>query len=336
MSHRIHDVERNTTEPIVRSLLEEQCPAWSHHTLAYLQASGTDNAMWRIHRPDAPDLVVRLPRTPGAALALQKELALLPILADHGIVAPRLCHSGTPSHSGSPSYSGTPSHSGTPTDTFDAPWAVLEWLEGTDAWTARTDLVDPFTDTFAEDLANTIKAIRTLTNNGALSEASAPLRKPGERGGPLLPLLADLDGWLRNPRWNAASLIDLVNVRRISDQAHEYAGEWEPVFSHGDLIPGNVVVHHVAEAQGVPRLAALIDWGGAGVGDPAQDLAPAWSLLDRRGRAVFREAMECDAETWMRGRAIEMTHAVTAILYYRPKGHELAEVMTATLARILT
>jgi aminoglycoside phosphotransferase (APT) family kinase protein len=87
--------------------------------------------------------------------------------------------------------------------------------------------------------------------------------------------------------------------------------------------------------DGVPRLAALIDWGAAGIGDPAQDLAPAWSLLDERGRAVFRDSMDCDEETWIRARAIEMAHAVAAILYYRPKGHPLADVMTETLGRIL-
>jgi hypothetical protein len=50
---------------------------------------------------------------------------------------------------------------------------------------------------------------------------------------------------------------------------------------------------------------------------------------------VFRDSVDCDEETWIRARAIEMAHAVAAILYYRPKGHPLADVMTETLGRIL-
>ena len=49
---------------------------------------------------------------------------------------------------------------------------------------------------------------------------------------------------------------------------------------HGDLIPGNLLV-----AGG--RLTSVLDWGGLGAGDPAQDLDPAWSVLDEAGAAAF-------------------------------------------------
>jgi hypothetical protein len=45
--------------------------------------------------------------------------------------------------------------------------------------------------------------------------------------------------------------------------------------------------------------------------------------------------MGVDEATWTRGRAFELEHAVGAILYYRPRGHPLARIMTRTLERVL-
>ena len=104
---------------------------------------------------------------------------------------------------------------------------------------------------------------------------------------------------------------------------------YPPTCLHGDLLPGNLLV----DAHG--RLGAIIDWGGAGIGDPAEDLAPAWSVFDERARAAFRAALEPDDDTWARARAIELEHALGGVLYYRPRHHPLGDVMTRTLDRIL-
>lgn len=95
------------------------------------------------------------------------------------------------------------------------------------------------------------------------------------------------------------------------------------------MIPGNVLVAK-------NRLAAIIDWGGAGYGDAAQDYAPAWALLSGGARATFRKAVAADDAAWIRGRTFELEHAVGGILYYKPKRHPLGDVMERTLQRILT
>ena len=51
------------------------------------------------------------------------------------------------------------------------------------------------------------------------------------------------------------------------------------------------------------RLSAVIDFGQVAVGDPACDLAIAWTLLDGESRTVFRSALGLDSATWHRGRA---------------------------------
>lgn len=117
-------------------------------------------------------------------------------------------------------------------------------------------------------------------------------------------------------------------MRRLAAEALDVDDTVDTRFVHGDLIPGNLLVRS-------GRLSAIIDWGGAGHGDPAQDLAPAWSVLDRRSRNVFRLAVGADDATWVRARTIELEHAVGGVLYYVPRRHVLGEVMARTLRRIL-
>ncbi|MCE0448053.1 phosphotransferase [Streptomyces tricolor] len=50
------------------------------------------------------------------------------------------------------------------------------------------------------------------------------------------------------------------------------------------MSPGNVLV-------GGGRLSAVIDFGCAGVGDPAVDLIVAWNLLPGTARDTFRQAV---------------------------------------------
>jgi aminoglycoside phosphotransferase (APT) family kinase protein len=57
------------------------------------------------------------------------------------------------------------------------------------------------------------------------------------------------------------------------------APAWEgtPVWIHTDLLRPNLLV-------GGGRLSAVIDFGGAGIGDPAADVIAAWSVFGPAGR----------------------------------------------------
>ncbi len=89
------------------------------------------------------------------------------------------------------------------------------------------------------------------------------------------------------------------------------APAWDgpPVWIHGDLEPGNLLVER-------GRLIAVIDFGGLGVGDPACDLLPAWSLFGGESRVVFRSALAVDDATWARGRGWALSTALIALPYY--------------------
>ena len=69
----------------------------------------------------------------------------------------------------------------------------------------------------------------------------------------------------------------------------------KPVWVHGDVSLGNLLVQE-------SRLSAVIDFGILGVGDPACDLAIAWTLFQGDSREAFRATLKLDAKTWARGR----------------------------------
>lgn len=308
MGETLHDGETAIDEATVRSLLESQCPDLVDGALRRLPGSGTDNVLWRIHRSARPDLVVRLPRTDSASASLGSELAVLDGLAGRSfpVAVPEVDHVGRPDRG------------------FPHRWAVLRWVDGVDAWAGRASLDTPAVDeAMGLALAEVVETVRTFGDLGA------PTRRPGGRGGPLPLLLDGLDRWLHDPTWSAESHVDVGAVRRVAAAARELPAPPGPLtVVHGDLLPGNLLVRD-------GRLAAVIDWGSAAMADPAQDLTPAWAVLGDRGRGAFREALDVDDATWLRGRAFELEHAVTAIVYYRPRRHVLAEVMSRTLERVL-
>ena len=78
---------------------------------------------------------------------------------------------------------------------------------------------------------------------------------------------------------------------------------------HGDLLPGNLLV-----VGG--RLSAVIDFGGLNVGDPACDLQPAWNVFSGASRDRFRDALEVDDDSWLRGRGWALCQAIVALPYY--------------------
>jgi aminoglycoside phosphotransferase (APT) family kinase protein len=163
-------------------------------------------------------------------------------------------------------------------------------------------------------------------HTGGYTGTGSRARRPR---GPIAPLVQRLDHWLDDPESGASELIDVAAVRRLSAEALDVSHE--PVvsgFVHGDLIPGNLLLE-------TGRLSAIIDWGCAAFADPAQDLAPAWAVLDARNRHIFRQAVGMDDAAWVRGRTFELQHAVGGVLYYSPRRHPLGDVMARTLERIL-
>ncbi|MDA1073906.1 MAG: phosphotransferase [Proteobacteria bacterium] len=104
--------------------------------------------------------------------------------------------------------------------------------------------------------------------------------------------------WDRQARSALAVLGDKIDTDRataIWDAALNAPFTDEPVWYHGDIAAGNLLVRD-------GRLCAVIDFGGLAVGDPACDLAIAWTLLDATSRAAFRARLDVSDAIWARGR----------------------------------
>jgi aminoglycoside phosphotransferase (APT) family kinase protein len=199
---------------------------------------------------------------------------------------------------------------------------VLAWIEGRDAWAARHE-IDHDSPRLGAQLAEVVAAI-----GGLGPGLPVPTRAVGDEGVPIRPHIDLLLEQLDRAGPGAGDLFDAERVRRLAAEAYELDDPTTTCFIHDDLLPGNLLVHE-------GDVTAVVDWGSACYGDPARDLAPAWSVLGPRGRHAFREELAPDDATWARARALELCHAVDAVLYYVPRRHAVGDVMAATLERIL-
>jgi aminoglycoside phosphotransferase (APT) family kinase protein len=293
-SRNMHANEVHTDKQLVGRLLAAQFPQWAGLPLTPVPSAGTDNALYRL----GSDMVVRLPRIDWAAGQTEKERRWLPRLAPHlPLAIPEQLAMGEPDAG------------------FPWPWSVYRWLPGENATLAR--LNDP--GQAAVQMARFVTALWQVDTMGG-----PPAAEHNLRGAPL----ALRDEPTRKAIAALAGVIDTGRATAVWDAALE-APDWErePVWFHGDLLSGNVLVE-----QG--RLSAVIDFGGLAVGDPACDLMIAWSLFSGASREVFRVETAVDEATWLRGRGCALSQAVIFIPYYwhtNPTGVKNARRMIAEL-----
>jgi aminoglycoside phosphotransferase (APT) family kinase protein len=117
-------------------------------------------------------------------------------------------------------------------------------------------------------------------------------------------------------------------VRRIWAALRDLPRTASDVMTHGDLIPGNVLV-----TKG--RLVGIIDVGGLGPADPALDLVGAWHLLEDGPRQALREDLASDDLEWARGMAWAFEQAMGLIWYYADSNPTMSRMGQRTLARLL-
>ena len=171
---------------------------------------------------------------------------------------------------------------GAPGEGFPWPWSIYRWIEGETA--AALNVADV---RLAVDLAGFLSDLQRLDTQGG----PAPGAHNFFRGGPL----ATYDAETRQAVTKLGGRVDGAAVLAVWEAA--LAAEWRgaPVWVHGDVTAGNLLVR-----QG--RLSAVIDFGCCGVGDPACDLAIAWTFLKGDARKAFRAGLPLDGGTWARGR----------------------------------
>ncbi|WP_393058769.1 aminoglycoside phosphotransferase family protein [Streptomyces sp. LN549] len=247
---------------LVKRLIDAQFPQWSGLPVTPVEVDGWDNRTYRLG--DA--MTARLPTAAGYVPAVEKEHHWLPRLAPMLPVAvPPVLALGAPGEG------------------YPYPWSVRRWLRGETA--ARGRIGD--LSLFAVQVAEFLLALqRCDATGGPLAGEHSWYRgaSPAHYDEETRRCLAALEGH-----------VDTDRARAVWDAA--VAAEWhaEPVWFHGDIASGNLLVHG-------GELSAVIDFGTSGVGDPACDLVIAWGMFRGESREAFREAVGQDDGTWARAR----------------------------------
>ncbi|MGJ5761258.1 aminoglycoside phosphotransferase family protein [Streptomyces galbus] len=241
------------------------------------------------------DKVVRLPRHPGAVDGVARERHWLARLGP-------LLPVPTPA----------PLALGEPGEGFPWPWCVYRWLDGRNPVAGALERPEEL----AADLGAFVAALRRLDPGGGPAN---------HRGVPL----AQRDGDTRAALEQLAGRVDTDAVTARWEEALRAPGHTgAPVWAHADLSPGNVLV-----AGG--RLAAVLDFGCVGVGDPAVDLIAAWNLLPASARGTFRAAVGADDAEWARGRGWALSISLIQLPFYGKTNPPLAANSRHVISEIL-
>jgi aminoglycoside phosphotransferase (APT) family kinase protein len=292
---KLHDGEIDISAQLAGRLIAGQFPHWAGLPVRPVSSAGTECVLYRL----GDDLVIRLPRRPGESLdAILTQGALSRLAPLLPVPVPALIAQGQP------------------TAEYPASWGVLRWLDGDTP--VEGHLAEP--GLLAADLAGFLRALWNVD----LSKADLADSPPAYRGGPL----ADRQGFTIDAIEQLHGVIDTDAARAIWDRA-ALLPPWDgpDTWIHADMMPGNVVTRN-------GRLAGVIDFSTAGIGDPSQDLIVAWMLLPASVRPAFRRATGVDDATWLRGRAGALSMALGHLDYYSDTNPVMADNARYTIGEI--
>lgn len=247
---------------LVRRLVSAQFPQWADLPIRAVVNEGWDNRTFHL----GDEMSVRLPSAAPYALAVEKEHRWLPVLA------PRL-----------PLPIPLPLAKGAPGDGYPHAWSVYRWLDGEPATVENiADLTG-----FGVAVADFLAALQRVDP----TDGPAPGQHNWFRGG----LVATYDPLTQRALETLDGHLDVDLAREIWQSALQASWDEHPVWFHGDVAQGNLLVRD-------GTLVGVIDFGTCGVGDRACDLAIAWTLLSGESRKAFRDRLSVDPATWARGR----------------------------------
>ncbi|PEJ47740.1 acetyltransferase [Bacillus sp. AFS002410] len=272
----------NINVDLVKNLIKEQFPQWSNLEIKPVELSGHDNRTFHL----GDRMSVRLPSAKGYVPQVEKEHTWLPKLASK-LSLPI----------------SKPLAKGKQSKYYPWPWTINEWIAG-----------ETLNKNNISDLNNFATDLGQFLNELQLIDAShGP--KAGEhnfyRGGNL----AVYDKETRETIDQTKEIFNEDLVTEIWQTALNSKWDRVPVWVHGDIAPGNLLVNN-------DKLCAVIDFGILGVGDPSCDAAMAWTFFDAPSRKTFKEVLKFDENTWNRARGWALWKAL--ITYDANKGSNIA------------
>lgn len=275
MSHSSKSDKPNITLSLVKDLISEQFSEWANLVIQPVEASGWDNRTYRL----GEDKLVRLPSAKEYEAQVAKEQKWLPLISPN--ISIEIPH---------------PLAMGQPMKNYPFYWSVYTWLDGRSANLLSLD--ESALGQLASDLSKFLHELHSIDT------ACAPL--PGlhnfYRGGSLL----IYDGEIKSSIIQLKNFIDIDAVLFVWERAISSKWNNSPVWVHGDLSAGNILIKH-------NKLSAVIDFGCMSIGDPACDLVIAWNFFTEESRRIFKSMMQLDSNTWYRAQGWALWKAMITL-----------------------
>jgi aminoglycoside phosphotransferase (APT) family kinase protein len=285
----------NINVDLVVKLINEQFPEWSDLDIKPVKFSGNDNRTFHL----GDHMSVRLPSAESYVPQVEKEQIWLPVLAKE-LTLPV----------------SKPLTKGDPSKDYPWPWSINKWLEG-ETLTQKniSDL-----NQFARDLGTFLIELQSIDASGG------PLAGKHNffRGG----TIAVYDEESRYAIENNKDTFNEHLLKEIWELALDSKWNSDPVWVHGDIAPGNLLVK-------AGRLCAVIDFGILGVGDPSCDAAMAWTFFDDNSRKIFKNVLNMDEETWNRARGWALWKALITYNDNKNNNKAIAEESCKIINRIV-
>lgn len=199
---------------------------------------------------------------------------------------------------------------GNPNELYPYHWAIHNWIEG-DSYEKITNYNE-----IILELTNFIKELHSIN---LLTDAPKAGRKP----------LADLHKITIEALENSKDEINHKKAISIWENLVN-TPTWDnnPVWIHADLLKPNILIKN-------NHISGIIDFGGAGIGDPSFDIIPAWAVFDFRNRKIFRDKLAIDDTIWHRACAYALHQAALIIPYYRESNKAFVKLAKETINEII-
>lgn len=262
---------------LARSLVKKQFPQWANLPIKPVEKGGYDNYTFHLGN----EMSIRMPRDEGHAPQVEKEAYWLPKLRPYlSLPIP------------------VPIAKGNPDVNYPFLWSINQWIEGETLTHNNISNINEFAFTLA-------KFLKELQSIEAL-EGPPGGEHNYYRGCPLSSF--KFNEWTVLGLDTIDNFVDKEKCLNIWNRA--LSTEWtkEPVWIHGDVAPGNLLVTNGG-------LSGVIDFGVMAVGDPAADLAIAWTFFDDKSREVFLNTMALDQDTVDRARGWALWKALITCVW---------------------
>lgn len=249
---------------VAQQLVKEQFPEWKDLPISSVLKNGNDNKTFHL----GETMTLRLPSDKRYVAQVEKEAKWLPLLAEN-LDLPITC----------------PKALGKPNKDYPYFWSINSYIEGETADSASISNLD----VLANDLAEFLKQLQRINPEGAPVSGEHNFY----RGSSPVVYNEEVEKVLEN----LSDELPVKLIEKIWSESIESEWQEEPVWIHGDIAPGNLLVKE-------NKLSGVIDFGIMGIGDPSCDYAMAWTFFDESSRKIFLQDLDQNTINRARGWAL--------------------------------